>query len=86
MLLGAPPRCLDVFDRHLAPNTGSRKEFRRRTRGSLLLNFGRSFVALGWVGATGLAVSGWALAAIIPAIISLGFMLALHESRPPREI
>lgn len=65
---------------------GSRKEFRRRTRGSLLLNFGRSFVALGWVGATGLAVSGWALAAIIPAIISLGFMLALHESRPPREI
>lgn len=61
---------------------GNRKEFRRRTRGSLMLNFGRSFVALGWVAATGLAVSGWAIAAIIPAIISLGFMLALHESRP----
>lgn len=68
---------------HQAP--GNRKEFRRRTRGSLMLNFGRSFVALGWIGATGLAVSGWALAAIIPAIISLGLMLALHESRPPRE-
>jgi ABC-2 type transport system permease protein len=61
---------------------GNRKEFRRRTRGSLMLNFGRSFVALGWIGATGLAVSGWAIAAIIPAIIAMGFMLALHESRP----
>ncbi|MGQ0531555.1 MAG: hypothetical protein ACT4OF_02550 [Caulobacteraceae bacterium] len=61
---------------------GNRKEFRRRTRGSLMLNFGRSFVALGWIGATGLAVSGWPLASIIPAIISLGIMLALHESRP----
>lgn len=61
---------------------GSRKEFRRRTRGSLALNLSRAFVSLGWIGATGLAVSGWAPAAIIPAIISLGFMLALHESRP----
>lgn len=61
---------------------GSRKEFRRRTRGSLMLNFGRAFVSIGWIAATGLAVSGWALAAIIPAIISLGLMLALHESRP----
>jgi ABC-2 type transport system permease protein len=61
---------------------GNRKEFRRRTRGSLMLNLGRSFVAFGWIGATGLAVSGWALAAIIPAMISLGLMLALHESRP----
>jgi ABC-2 type transport system permease protein len=60
---------------------GNRKEFRRRTRGSLLLNFGRSFVALGWIGATGLAVAGWPLAAIIPALISLGLLLALHESR-----
>jgi hypothetical protein len=47
-----------------------------------MLNLGRSFVAFGWIGATGLAVSGWALAAIIPAMISLGLMLALHESRP----
>ncbi len=69
---------------HQAP--GNRKEFRRRTRGSLMLNFGRSFVALGWIGATGLAVSGWAIAGIIPAIISLGLMLALHESRSPREV
>lgn len=61
---------------------GNRKEFRRRTRGSLLLNMGRSFVALGWIGATGLAVSGWPLAALIPALISSGFLLALHESRP----
>jgi ABC-2 type transport system permease protein len=61
---------------------GNRKQFRRRTRGSLLLNLGRSFVAMGWIGATALAVSGWALAAIIPALISLGLLLALHESRP----
>lgn len=61
---------------------GNRKEFRRRTRGSLMLNFGRSFVALGWIGATGVAVSGWPLLAIIPALISLGLLLALHESRP----
>ena len=61
---------------------GSRKQFRRRTRGSLMLNVGRAFVALGWIGATGLAVAGWALAAIIPAIVSLGLLLALHESRP----
>ncbi|MEZ5957606.1 MAG: hypothetical protein R3C27_10405 [Hyphomonadaceae bacterium] len=61
---------------------GSRKEFRRRTRGTLALNLSRAFVSIGWIAATGLAVSGWALAAIIPAIISTGFMLALHESRP----
>ena len=28
------------------------------------------------------AVSGWPLLGIIPAIIALGAMLALHESRP----
>ncbi|MGD9968566.1 MAG: hypothetical protein AB7T59_18765 [Hyphomonadaceae bacterium] len=60
---------------------GSRKQFRRRTRGSLALNLSRAFVSLGWIAATGLAVAGWPLPAIIPAIISLGFMLALHESR-----
>ncbi len=61
---------------------GSRKDFRRRTRGDLMLNLARSFVGLGWIGATALAVSGWALAAIIPALIALGLLLALHESRP----
>lgn len=61
---------------------GNRKEFRRRTRGSLMLNIGRSFVAFGWIGATGLAVAGWPLAAIVPALIALGLLLALHESRP----
>jgi len=60
---------------------GSRRDFRRRTRGSLMLNFGRSFVALSWIAATGLAVAGWPLAAIIPAVIALGLLLALHESR-----
>jgi ABC-2 type transport system permease protein len=61
---------------------GNRKQFRRRTRGSLMLNFGRSFVAMGWMGATTLAVWGWPLLAIVPALISLGLLLALHESRP----
>ena len=64
---------------------GKRKDFRRRTRGSLMLNLGRSFVALGWIGATGLAISGWALAGVIPALISLGLLLALHESRPKEQ-
>ncbi|HYD73427.1 MAG TPA: hypothetical protein VEF55_09830 [Candidatus Binatia bacterium] len=61
---------------------GNRKDFRRRTRGSLLLNLGRGFVAFGWIAATAAAVSGWAIASIIPALISLGLLLALHESRP----
>lgn len=64
---------------------GNRKEFRRRTRGSLLLNFGRAFVAFAWIGATALAVSGWPLLALLPALIASGLLLALHESRP-REI
>jgi ABC-2 type transport system permease protein len=61
---------------------GNRKDFRRRTRGSLLLNLGRSFVAMGWIGATWVAVSGWPLLALLPALIALGLLLALHESRP----
>lgn len=61
---------------------GNRKEFRRRSRGSLPLNLGRFFIALGWIGGTGLAVSGYPLLAIIPALIVLGVMLAMHESRP----
>jgi ABC-2 type transport system permease protein len=61
---------------------GNRKDFRRRTRGSLLLNFGRSLVAMGWIGATALAVSGWVLPAVVPGLIAVGLLLALHESRP----
>ena len=50
-----------------------------------MLNLGRGFVAMGWIGATALAVAGMPLASIIPAIIALGLLLALHESRPARE-
>ena len=62
---------------------GNRKNFRRRARGSLVANLGQMFVILGWSAATGLAVNGWAIAAIIPALIALGLLLALHESRKP---
>jgi ABC-2 type transport system permease protein len=65
---------------HQAP--GSRKNFRRRTRGSFLVGFGQLFVTLGWTGATALAVVGWPLFALLPALIALGALLALHESRP----
>ena len=68
---------------HQAP--GNRKEFRRRTRGDLLLNLGRSFVAFAWEGATFLAVRGWPLIALAPAVVALGLLLALHESRPRRD-
>lgn len=61
---------------------GTRKNFRRRTRGSFLVGLGQVFITLGWVAATAAAVSGWEIVAIIPAIIALGALLALHESRP----
>lgn len=64
---------------------GNRKEFRRRTRGDLLLNLGRSFVAFAWMGATFLAVRGWPLIALAPALVALGLLLALHESRPRQD-
>jgi ABC-2 type transport system permease protein len=60
---------------------GSRKNFRRRTRAGFLVNIGQAFVTLSWVSATGLCVAGWAIAAIIPALIAIGLLLALHESR-----
>ena len=60
---------------------GSRKNFRRRTRAGFLVNIGQAFVTLSWVGATALCVSGWAIAAIIPVLIAVGLLLALHESR-----
>lgn len=62
---------------------GSRKDFRRRRgQGSFGSAFGQGIVILGWSAATGLAVAGLPLAAIIPALISLGLTLALSESRP----
>jgi len=60
----------------------NRKDFRRRTRGSLALNVGRVVVSMGWIGATALAVAGMPLFALLPALIALGLLLALHESRP----
>lgn len=66
---------------HQAP--GSRKDFRRRARGSLGVNLGRGFVVMGWSVATGVSVAGWPLLAIIPGLIALGLLLALHESRKP---
>lgn len=61
---------------------GSRKDFRRRRRGSFMVGFAQFFITTGWTAATALAVSGWALASIIPALIALGVLLAMHESRP----
>jgi ABC-2 type transport system permease protein len=61
---------------------GTRKNFRRRTRAGFFVNMGQAFITLCWVGATGLAVVGWPLASIIPVLIALGLLLALHESRP----
>jgi hypothetical protein len=37
---------------------------------------------MGWIGATALAVSGWVLPAVVPGLIAVGLLLALHESRP----
>jgi ABC-2 type transport system permease protein len=64
---------------------GKRRDFRTRARArvSLAANFGQFFVTLSWAIATALTVAGGiaALLAIIPALIALGLMLALHESR-----
>ncbi|MGH6951347.1 MAG: hypothetical protein ACREH4_10760, partial [Vitreimonas sp.] len=61
---------------------GSRKDFRRRKRGSFMVGFAQFFITTGWTGSTAFAVSGWALASIIPGLIALGVLLAMHESRP----
>jgi ABC-2 type transport system permease protein len=60
---------------------GSRKDFRRRPRASWTAQLGQSFVGLGWAGATGFAAGGNPVLAIIPAIVALGLLLALGESR-----
>ncbi|MDX2234027.1 MAG: hypothetical protein NW200_05975 [Hyphomonadaceae bacterium] len=60
---------------------GSRKDFRRRPRASWTAQLGQSFVGVGWAGATGLAAAGQPIVAILPAVIALGLLLALGESR-----
>jgi len=61
---------------------GSRKNFRRRTRAGFFVNLAQVFITFCWTGATWFAVFGWALISILPAIVALGLLLALHESRP----
>jgi ABC-2 type transport system permease protein len=61
---------------------GARKNFRRRTRAGFFVTMGQAFITVSWVLATGLAVAGWALASIIPVLIAMGLLLAMHESRP----
>ncbi len=61
---------------------GTRKNFRRRTRAGFFVTVGQVFITFCWVGATGLAVAGWAIGSIIPVLIASGLLLALHESRP----
>lgn len=65
---------------HQAP--GDRKNFRRRRRGTFLVSFGQLFVTLGWTAATAIAVVGYPVLSILPALIAIGALLALHESRP----
>jgi ABC-2 type transport system permease protein len=60
---------------------GARKDFRRRPRASWTAQLGQGFVAIGWAGAAGLAASGLAPLGLIPALIALGLLLALGESR-----
>jgi ABC-2 type transport system permease protein len=61
---------------------GSRKNFRRRTRAGFFINLAQVFITFCWTGATWFAVFGWPLISILPAIVALGILLALHESRP----
>jgi ABC-2 type transport system permease protein len=61
---------------------GNRKNFRRRTRAGFFVNLAQVFITFCWTGATWFAVFGWPLISILPAIMALGLLLALHESRP----
>jgi hypothetical protein len=61
---------------------GSRKNFRRRTRAGFFINLAQVFITFCWTGATWFAVFGWQLISILPAIVALGILLALRESRP----
>lgn len=60
---------------------GARKDFRRRPRASWTAQLGQAFVTMSWAGATGLAAAGLPVLAIIPAVIALGVLVALGESR-----
>lgn len=60
---------------------GSRKDFRRRPGASWSSMLGQGMTAMAWSTATSLAAAGLAIVAIIPAIIALGLLAALHESR-----
>jgi ABC-2 type transport system permease protein len=60
---------------------GSRKNFRRRAGTSLSATIGQTFLTFSWAAATGLSVAGWPLLGLLPAIIAVGVLLALHESR-----
>ncbi|MES1157014.1 MAG: hypothetical protein ABUL73_04455 [Alphaproteobacteria bacterium] len=64
---------------------GSRKNFRRRAGMPLAGRFGQFFVTFAWVITTGLCVAGWWMLALIPGLIALGLLLALHESRKKPE-
>lgn len=60
---------------------GARKDFRRRPRASWTAQLGQGFVAMGWATAAGFGAGGWGALSIIPAVIALGLLLALGESR-----
>jgi len=61
---------------------GNRKNFRRRTRAGFFVSLAQVFITVCWTGATWFAVFGWPLISILPGIMALGLLLALHESRP----
>ena len=64
---------------------GTRKDFRRRPRATFAAQFGQFLSAAAWSAATGLAAAGGFVAplAIFPALVALGLLAALHESRRP---
>ncbi len=60
---------------------GSRRDFmRKRAQGSMVAQFGQSFVALLISGAAGLGAYGLPWLAIIPAILALAIFGALHRT------
>jgi hypothetical protein len=62
---------------------GSRRNFiRRRGTGSLASSLGQTFVALGCSFAAGLGAYGLPWLSIIPAILTLAVLIALHRDPP----